>query len=429
MAKTFFAIYLGKLVSFLSQLLNLGSGETWSGEIALKIEPRLLEKLTPKISKIIIVAGTNGKTTTVKILKNFFGNKAFSNKSGANLLNGMAGSLVQNYPFRQKEIAVFEVDEAVFPKSLNYIKADVIVLLNLFRDQLDRYGEVNALSQKWQTALRSLPKETLIILNADDPQVANLGNKSKANVFYFGFNSIEKMDKEPEFWGDSIYCPNCGQKLYYKNITFSHLGNWYCKSCGLTRPSLSFDASSVETNLEGIHNQYNAAAATLVAQKLNIDQRRIDNTLNNLAPAYGRWENLNRHKMGNHLVTLVLSKNPTGLTQNLRLLSEKKDIGTLLIILNDRIPDGTDVSWIWDISFKELTMNYPIIVSGDRYLDMALRLKYEGIDLKNLFIESNLKEALKKAFKKTEENKRTYIIATYSAMLETRRLLVGRKIL
>lgn len=423
-------IYFCKLFSFLSTLLNLGNGSTWPGHIALKINPRIINDLLKKSNvKIILVAGTNGKTTTAKILETIIkanDKSVFLNSSGANLLNGIASSIILNTNLNcsiDSDYVIFEVDENVVPSITRKLKPDFFIALNLFRDQLDRYGEINTIAKKWKLAFENLNK-TLFILNADDPEIAFLRLGLK-NVFYFGLNDKKFEYRLQQHASDSILCPNCKASLSYDAFYFSHLGKWKCKNCKAIRPKP--DIESFKTYpLLGTYAIYDTLAAVLCAQKLGISDKVIDAGIKSFKPAFGRQEIT---KINNKRIQIFLSKNPTSFNESLRTINAN-DAKHLLIILNDRIPDGTDISWIWDVDFETLiSSNTILVLSGDRSADLYLRLKYAGInvDLNNVF--DNLEEALKLSLSNVGEKETLYVLPTYSAMLEIRKILTGKEIL
>lgn len=431
-------IFLGKFIIFVSRLFNLGNGSTWPGHIALLINKNFIKdmlKSKGQRPKTILVAGTNGKTTTSKLIETILeknGERVFQNTAGANLLNGIASSLllhssilgVVNYDF-----AIFEIDENTLPLILKEISnPDFVIILNLFRDQLDRYGEVNAIAKKWSDALRKLNKKTTVILNADDPQVASLRLHPKGvNVKFFGLNDKNLATSEKQHAADSNYCPKCGSKLDYSAIYYSHLGNWTCPGCGNARPKLNLSTSSVFPLL-GIYNRYNTIAAILLAQEIGINKNKIISALKDFQPAFGRQEALD---INGKKIQLFLSKNPTSLNESLKTISDLK-AKNLLLVLNDRIPDGRDVSWIWDVDFEGIVNKFKnIIISGDRAYDMGLRIKYtQCITHDSLFvIQEYLGKAIALSLEKTPKFETLYILPTYSAMLEVRKILTGRKIL
>jgi len=398
---TTIAVFVGKLVSLVSKLLGFGAGGTWPGEIALRLNPRILTDLASRLKKgVILVAGTNGKTTTALMIKQILENQGYRvvhNASGANLDNGIVSALIQN---PRADWGVFETDENSLPIILKSVEPNIIVLLNLFRDQLDRYGEVDVIAEKWKKALRG--SKARIIANADDPLVSHLGMTH--NATFFGVDDKTKYQKAMEHATDSIFCLSCGGRLTYDGIYFSHLGLWRCPKCGMKRPKP--DVSEGISPLPGLYNLYNTLATVCVAKMLGI---KAD--LAGFHPAFGRQE-----EIGN--VKIFLSKNPTGFNQSLRTVL---DLGAkqLLLIVNDRIPDGRDVSWIWDVDFEMIPKDVEVRVSGDRVYDLALRLKYASITTSIL---ERLEEAL-------ETKDTMYVLPTYSAMLEVRKILKGRKIL
>lgn len=437
-----FLIALGKLIHFISQKTNLGSGSTWPGHIALTLNKNFIREQTQPFGsaqgknsklKTIFIAGTNGKTTTGKLIQTILeksGKKVFQNEAGANLLNGIASTLIQNSDIKGKihaDFAIFEIDENTIPLVLDEINPDYIVLLNLFRDQLDRYGEVNTIAKKWAHAIQQLPSKTTLILNADDPQIAFLGKDFNGKVLHFGLDDKKLALTTRQHAVDSTYCLSCGSKLAYKTTYYSHLGEWECKNCGEKRPKLDIENAKTYP-LPGVYNKYNTLAAILVAKTNNVNNETIDKSLKSFFPAFGRQEIL---EINGKKVQIFLSKNPTSFNESLRTV---KDLGgkNILLVLNDRIPDGQDVSWIWDVDFEEyIEKDINVTISGDRCYDMGLRVKYTQYQIQNTKydIQENLKNAITSALDKTPNNQTLYVLPTYSAMLEVRKILTGKKIL
>lgn len=430
---TFFLTFLGKLVSIFSKITNLGAGATWPGEISLAVKPDILKDFSLKLRQgSILVVGTNGKTTTTLMIKKILegeGEKILHNESGANLLNGVVSTFIQNASWFgdvKADWGVFEIDESSLPHVLRFITPEVLVVLNLFRDQLDRYGEVDVISEKWEKALKTLPRDTKIILNADDPQVAYLGKNLKADVTYFGVDNPKLFLKEKEHATDSIFCPNCGARLFFEGVYYSHIGIWRCEKCGYKRPMPK--VTQWDDILPGLYNKYNTLAAVSAVEAIGIKKEKIKKALQDFSPAFGRQEEF---EINTKKVKIFLSKNPAGFNESLRTV-----IGLaareILFVLNDRIPDGTDVSWIWDVDFEMVPDNVNIIVSGDRVYDIALRIKY-ALKTKNqnlkLKIFENLKQAIDEGLKNINHEETLYILPTYSAMLGVRKILTGRKIL
>jgi UDP-N-acetylmuramyl tripeptide synthase len=443
-------IILGKVVIKISQLLNLGSGSTWPGHIALKFNSKFIENVIAKNKnlKIIVVAGTNGKTTTTSLLKFLlenFGYKVFSNQEGANLLNGIASSLIKNSNFIGKlnvDYAIFEVDEFVFPNLLEKITPQAIIILNLFRDQLDRYGEVNTIVLKWQSALKKLPQETHVVLNGDDPQLYDTGQNLSLKVSYFGVDrKLMKLKNIPHDV-DFIYCPKCFSLLNYRGLSFAHLGDFYCPKCGFKNENIEdFSEKNINYPMEGLYNVYNTnAVLLLIKNNFKFDFQKINRLLEKFSPAFGRQEEIIYQ---GRKIFILLSKNPAGFNQSIKTIinkmiiknpsfakaSEGKKKANFLILLNDRIPDGRDVSWIWDVDFQPvLAAAKNIFVSGDRVYDMTLRLKYEN-SKKKVNADEKLERAIEEVVRKTKKGERLFILTTYSAMLEVRKILLGRKLL
>lgn len=423
-------IILGKLLSKIFKALNLGNGSTWPGHIALAINKNFIKELLGESGgKIILIAGTNGKTTTALMIKNILknsGHTVMHNESGANLISGLASSIIQNctyYAKLNKDYIVFETDENALPQVLENIIPHYIILLNLFRDQLDRYGEIHTIIYKWKSALQKLPSSTMLLLNADDPQISYLSLDSKLNAQYFGLNTGSQKKTTSE--ADSVFCPACGKNLVFHSLSFAHLGNWQCGSCGLHRPSINLD-SIKKFPLNGIYNKYNALAAALLAKNLKIRNEIIDNTFDKFEPAFGRQEII---IFKNTKTQIFLSKNPTGFNQSFETIKDLKG-KNILFVLNDRIPDGRDISWIWDTDLSGITAFKNIFVSGDRCFDIGLRIKYESISQKPFFeVIPDLEKAITQGIDSINKNETLYIMPTYSAMLEVRKILTGKKIL
>jgi len=448
------AIYIGRLISLISRFFNIGAGATWSGKIALFIAPDCIKLLASRYPTRIVVAGTNGKTTTAAMAFHILGSAGYQitrNETGANMENGIAGGLIANgFPDAERKSAcIFELDEAAFRLLTPRLKPTHIILLNLFRDQLDRYGEVDAIAGQWSGALDALQYHPQMIINADDPMIAHIG-AVRENVSYFGLNDERAALTHMPHAADSNYCPACGSRLHYEAVFFSHIGKWQCPSCMRKRPQLTIDETVYP--LPGIYNRYNALAATLLSLRLGIDQKLIAGALQSFQPAFGRQEEF--FALGRR-VKMLLSKNPASFNESIRTALVDKNARTVIVALNDRIPDGTDVSWIWDVDVEPLINRaHSVICTGDRVYDMGLRIKYslkhENIktpeqknpssdgkqksngtiqQFSNVTIEPNLKKAITGGIEKTPPGETLYILPTYSAMLEIRKILTGRKIL
>lgn len=394
-------IWLAKLISFTCKTLRLGAGSTWAGHFALFLCPSILRRLESKLAKgSILITGTNGKTTTAKMLVSILkkkGGAVVFNPTGSNLLNGITSALIADVDFwgrPRSEIGVFEVDEAAFPKVLQMYDPEVVVVLNLFRDQLDRYGEIDLTAEKMHHGLKGLSKDSLVVLNSDNKYVSPLGKDLQARVLYFDICSCSDAHRSP-----SVY---------------------------LSR--FEIDDFVFEVSLGGRYTIENALAAITTARSLGVGYEVMQKALRNFEPAFGRQEEF---EVEGKKVKILLSKNPEGFNQNVKMLQSLERIETLLLVLNDNIPDGRDVSWIWDTDPAGLVrLSKHIVVSGLRAEDMALRLKYSQQEIPmKLQITNDLKKAIRLGLEKTPKGETFFIMPTYSAMLEVRKILIGRKIL
>jgi lipid II isoglutaminyl synthase (glutamine-hydrolysing) len=431
-------LFVGKLVIKISQLFNLGSGSTWPGHIALKFNNKFIEDVINKNKslKIIVIAGTNGKTTSTALLKFLLeksGHKVFTNNEGANLLNGVASTIIKNsniFSQLKYDYAIFESDELNLPLLLKKISPDKILILNLFRDQLDRYGEVNTIVLKWLKSLKILDQKTEVFINGDDPQLYYIGSKLIQKVQYFGIEKKLMKLKDIPNDVDSIYCPVCLSLLKYNQLSYAHLGDFYCPNCQFKRGEIAdFSQQKILYPMEGLYNVYNTNAVLLLVKSLiSVENKNINQWLKTFSPVFGRQEEIIYKK---RKVFILLSKNPAGFNQSIQTVKEilKNNKANFLIVLNDRIPDGQDVSWIWDVDFKPIfDVAKSIAVSGDRFYDMNLRLRYED-DTKNILTFESLSDAIGSVVNNTREEERLYILPTYSPMLEVRKILLGRKLL
>lgn len=430
------AVSVAKSVTFIVRSLRLGAASVLPGSIARRIEPQLLQLLSQQVKNgVILIAGTNGKTTTALLLCTILERKGYRvthNSTGANLENGLMTALLESTNLLgtlNADYAILEVDENIVPRVLTPLQPRIILCLNLFRDQLDRYGEVDTISKRWTKVISTLPPETVVIPNADDPTLSNLGQQLPQRVLFFGLNEPEHYLEAIPHAVDSIYCPKCGHSLDYKGVYLSHLGDFTCPKCGFSKSKPTLESSEWSQILVGLYNKYNTLAAATAAIELGVDEVTIRDTINTFQAAFGRAEDL---VINGKRVRILLSKNPVGTNETIRVVTQSTDKTTLLV-LNDRTPDGTDVSWIWDVDTEKLVeRGGTLVVSGDRVYDLALRLRYSQNSLEsklNLIVEEDLRQAIATALEHTPENETLHILPTYSAMLEVREVLTGRKIL
>ncbi|BAY21649.1 hypothetical protein NIES2100_14060 [Calothrix sp. NIES-2100] len=416
--------------------LRLGAASVLPGSIARKIEPRLLQLLSQQVKQgTILIAGTNGKTTTSLLLREILERKGYRvshNSTGANLENGLMTALMDNASLTGSldvDYAILEVDENILPRVLAPIQPKLIMCLNLFRDQLDRYGEVDTISKRWGSAIATLPPQTIVVANADDPTICYLGQQlTQQRVSFFGLTEPEHYLEAIPHAVDSIYCPRCGQALDYEGVYLSHMGEYSCSKCGFSRSQPSLNSSEWPQILVGLYNKYNTLAAATAAQELGVDEATIRDTIPHFQAAFGRAEDL---EINGKKVRILLSKNPVGTNETIRVVTQSTDKTTLLV-LNDRVQDGEDVSWIWDVDTEKLVQRGgTLVVSGDRAYDMALRLRYSDPNPNsnfNLIVEEDLRDAINTALARTPKNETLHILPTYTAMLSVREVLTGRKI-
>jgi UDP-N-acetylmuramyl tripeptide synthase len=343
-------------------------------------------------------------------------------------------------------IGLFEVDEAALPQVLRAITPRRLVLLDIFRDQLDRYGEVATVATDWSDAVRRLPPQTVVVANADDPLVAAVAESTPGNVVLFGIESAQRMATEPEHASDVKACPRCGGPVIYDRIFLGHLGHYRCSRCAVARPRPDVTARDVRLNgvrgsrftlcpggtellisfpLPGMYNVYNAVGAAAAAHSLGVAPEHIQTGLEAATAAFGRMEPIDID--GAHAF-LALAKNPTGLNEVLRTIVETPGPAHLLVMLNDNTADGRDVSWIWDADVEMLAgAPASILFSGTRAEDMALRFKYAGVlageNPPVWEVQKVTREAVKRASREVRDGETLFIVPTYTAMLDVRQVL------
>lgn len=437
------AIASGKLTAYATHTFKRGGGTAAPGLVAEKIDPRILTKLTKNLPQgAIMISGTNGKTTTSRILSNILqlsGVSTIHNRSGSNLTRGLISTLI-NTKRENVELGLFEVDEAALTKAAELAKPKVLVLNNLFRDQLDRYFELDQLLLRWKNVLKNLPADTIVCLNADDPRLATLAHYAKGRVLYFGIGSSKEKLKELPQSADILACPNCDTTLSYDELYLGHQGKFFCTSCKFRRPDLDISASDIKLEglegssfvlktplgkseaklgVPGFYNIYNALAAAAGAAALGLAQENILTGLAEFKAVFGRIE---RIPVDGKEILITLVKNPTGFNEVLRLL-QGAESEHLLLILNDLFADGRDVSWIWDVDMEKLAaQKVPIVASGIRAWDLAVRLKYAGVK-SAILVEENSDKALKLALDQTPKGRTLFVLPTYTAMLGLRHYL------
>ncbi|HEY5601192.1 MAG TPA: MurT ligase domain-containing protein [Patescibacteria group bacterium] len=448
-----FAILISRLIRKYILFRKLGGGSAAPGLYALKVDPNLISKLCRNFKKgVILISGTNGKTTTSRMVSTILetaGFKTIHNRTGSNLTRGIASVLLENASLSGKfeaDFAIFETDEAVLPNAIKQTGPKFVLLTNLFRDQLDRFGEVDKIKRIWQDALLELDRESTVILNADDPAIAHLGHRLISKVFYFGLEDPQVGEKELFKFADTKYCGFCANPLDWEIVYISHLGKFKCPNCKNKRPEPQISATGINLlgiggsnfklsiydkkqrinlKLPGLYNVYNGLAAAALANSINIDTNTTKAGLEKFKAVFGRVEQL---FVNNKSIWMFLIKNPTGFNEVIRTIFESGKNNNLLIAINDKIADGKDVSWLWDVDFEKLKGSFNnLFVSGIRALDMALRLKYANVKNPNL-VSENFIQTFEEAVKSTKEGEILFVLPTYTAMLEIRDYLTKKGI-
>lgn len=446
------AVWAGRLTGTASRRLGRGGGTALPGLVAERMEPRIVERLAVQLGRgSCVITGTNGKTTSALLVAEMAcaaGLLPLHNRSGSNLMRGLAATLVDEVdargriPQAERRLGIFEVDEATLPAAVAALRPRAVTLGNLFRDQLDRYGEVDSVAVRWRQALAALPQETTVAFNADDPSVATLAEAHRGRRLFFGLEDARVAQGRPEHAADVRWCPRCGTDYAYAVAYYGHLGHWRCQGCGDARPPLDVAALAVQLQglaatqvairlpaaatvtvtlpLGGLYNVYNALAAVATAVALGLPPEAMATGLASAPAAFGRQE---RFLITGREVVVLLGKNPAGFNQLLHGLRSEPGEKRLVLMLNDGIADGRDVSWIWDVDFELLLGQTAwAVVSGRRATDLALRLKYAGLE-PLLTLEEEAEGALRAALERTPEGERLYVLPTYTAMLRARALL------
>ena len=419
---------VAKCIHFVSTRLLHCGGETWPGEVARYFLGDF-KGIAHFFETVILVVGTNGKTSTTKIMVEAMRSSGFNvltNASGANMLNGVLSSILVQKKFTKNTgyVGVFEVDEFSLGNVLSVLPATHILFLNVMRDQLDRYGEVRNILGLWKKELEK-HKRPIVVTNVYDPGLSWVcENVPKSKLYWYGIPE-RFLKKDTTVLGDSSHCFFCNHKLNYTGIYVSHLGAWNCDACKKTyEKSFTWEKQDLQ-NFDHLpdYMTINMQGAYLVAHTLGISKEQFFSIVSAWKPAYGRGETKEIHDA---TVTFMLGKNPASWTVALRDSLKKKKYSTVILGLNNQIPDGLDVSWIYDadIDSTNLRQINHLWVYGDRASDMAVRLHMEGIEVEKIWM--NAKECFTEIKKMNEE---VLILSNYTAMLESRRALLGKAIL
>jgi UDP-N-acetylmuramyl tripeptide synthase len=450
---------VGKAIQLGLRITRLGGGSSLPGLVGLRLDPNILQKIVGGSgARVILVTGSNGKTTTCKLIAGALsasGLRILGNTTGANLKSGLVSALIASSTLTgriQADVIVFEVDEASMRRVIPDINPSVVVVTNCFRDQLDRYGEVDATLELIRQATDRMPESATLLLNADDPLVADLGRTARCIVRYYGLDAgpvpepatrareAGEADLSPR---DVVNCLACGEYFIYEATTIGHLGVYSCPRCGRSRPALDFTARHIEQvpgagyrfsvhwgaedqipislRLPGLYNAYNGLAAAACCLVFGTCPKAAASGINSAGSAFGRAETVD---IGDKRLSLVLVKNPVGLSEVAKSVAGDPSIAVIMFCLNDNYADGRDISWIWDADLSPMverpTPFRLAVCSGVRAWDAALRLKYAGLDPSVMQVEPNLGRALDAALANTTPGETLGILPTYTAMLGVR---------
>lgn len=442
--KFYISLLLARLAYTGIKLFSKSSGTSFAGKLVLKFYPEFLVNCGDYVrNRSITVTGTNGKTTTSGLISHILEvNKSsvIHNLKGANMLTGVANVFALNLlPFKSFDYAVIESDEAYLQKLYDYMNFDYLVVTNLFRDQLDRYGELTTTAGLIKNAIDK-NKNLKLVLNADDPLVSTF-NRTEYAVYY-GFESVEY---DCNYQHDSMapveaFNCLCGEPLHYKTRFFAQEGHYYCPKCGYERPLCDYSAKVMvhndfsemqvknkgeqykfRINLTGLYNAYNALAAIALAFELGLSRDEIQNALDSFKSIFGRTE---KRTISGYETLIQLIKNPTGASEVLKTVDLHSHI---IVAINDQYADGRDISWLWDSDFEQLkNAENSIIASGIRANDVAVRLKYAGVEDKNIIIEPDIEKAIKIAVNNCINGDKITILPSYTALLKINKLKLNK---
>lgn len=431
------AVWTARIVAFACKAAGK-QGVTLAGRIALKMDPSILTDLAKEVRKeIFVVCGTNGKTTTNNLLCAALeaeGYKVICNHTGSNMLAGVVSSFVLGAKMSghlDADYACIEIDEASTVKVFPYFQPDYMVLTNLFRDQLDRYGEIDLTMKLLERAMEMAPNMKVIV-NGDDSLSAFLAMDSKNDYVTFGISQPYFQEEDQKEIREGRFCKRCGAKLTYHFYHYSQLGDYECPNCSFRRPKLDFDARQIQAedglsftvedrkitaDYRGFYNIYNILAAYAAGRTAGLALKSYNQVLHHFNPQNGRNEKFQIH--GTRVI-LNLAKNPAGFNQNIASVMEDAKCKDLIILINDNAQDGTDVSWLWDVDFDRLKEDsiHSITVSGIRCRDMGLRLKYVDIPSR---LEPDVEKAIRERIKNGVGN--LYVLVNYTGLYHTHNIL------
>ncbi len=461
------ALAAGKAAATASRVLGVGGGTSFPGAAARWIDPDVLQKAAAATdASKVVVTGSNGKTTTCRMLAalaHASGLKVIQNRTGSNLLQGVISAAVQATDLRGRmdaQLLLLEVDEATVALVTPDVRPDTLLITNIFRDQLDRFGELYAMAKMLEAEIEALPASATVVLNGDDPLVASLAPGARARRLYYGIRA-DSADgavnadsaggagpQVPEHAADAIRCVRCEHLLTYRAVHLSHLGDYRCEECGNARPDLDIAVTAVRASaagseltietpagtfplqvpLPGVHNVYNAAAAFAGAMALSLprplEPAETRRAMAGLRPAFGRLEQI---RAGDRQVVLAFVKNPTAYNATLREVLRRPGSKHVLAAHSNTVVDGEDFAWLWDVDLEQLVPQLAsLVTSGTRAEEVALRFKYAGVRLSDIHMLHGRSAALDLALAETPKAEPLYIFAGYTPMRELRSIMQRR---
>jgi UDP-N-acetylmuramyl tripeptide synthase len=455
---------VARAVGGLARAAGRGGGTSLPGKLLMRLDPRAIRALAARLPQgSVAISATNGKTTTAAMVAAVLerrGTRLVHNRAGANMAGGIASTLLEAARGSgiDGELGLFEVDELWLPQMVGELRPRAVLLGNLFRDQLDRYGELETIAERWAEVVAALPADTRLVLNADDPLVADLG-RVREHVVMFGVEDDAMALPQMQHAADSKHCRRCGHAYEYEAIWLGHLGRYRCPQCGAARPAPQVVATDVRLNgtrdaaftltigdgalsaaaraaggeprsatvhlpLPGLYNVYNALGAAALCHALEVPFEQIVAGLEAVEAAFGRAETI---QLDGRALSILLVKNPAGANEVLRTLALEEGPLDLLAVLNDNVADGRDVSWVWDADFELLAGRVRrVTCAGTRAGELAVRLKYAGVAPARLVVVPELERALDEARADGDPARPLFALPTYTALLGLRELLARR---
>jgi UDP-N-acetylmuramyl tripeptide synthase len=455
-ARLTLALAAGKAAGTASRVLHVGGGTSFPGAVAHRIDPHVLQKAAAASdARNVVVTGSNGKTTTCRMLAALAhagGVTVTQNRSGSNLLQGVISAAVRGTDLRGRmdtQLLLLEVDEATVRLVTPEVRTDTFLVTNIFRDQLDRFGELYSMARGLEAVIEALPASATVVLNGDDPLVASLAPGAPARRLYFGIRADSAGTRVPEHAADTIRCVRCQHQLSYRVAYLSHLGDYQCPACGSARPGLDVAVTAIRPSpeagseitvdtpagtfdlqvpLPGLHNVYNAAAALAGGMALSLprplEPAEARRAMAGLRPAFGRLEEI---QAGERQVVLAFVKNPTSYNATLREILQRPGRKHVLAAHSNTVVDGEDFAWLWDVDLEQLVPQLAsLVISGTRAEEVALRFKYAGARPAVTQVLPARSAALDTALNGTPPGETLYIFAGYTPMRELRGIMQRR---